>query len=240
MRKLLLASAILTIGVAGASAADLGPRSYTKAPALAPAYDWSGFYIGGQAGAASLSPSFKDDDHFFDSQSFNPDRKYSFTGGVYGGYNWQLNSLVVGVDAQWSWYGDNSVTIFPFGTRTAADSSFFLSTKVLDAGSVKARVGLAFQDTLVYVAAGPAWANSTFTVAGGDIFNEVSETAYRSGIAVAAGAEHMFTPHLVGRGQIQYSDFGTQHLTTIDRRLSLTFGQQTSIVEATAGLAYKF
>ena len=100
MRKLLLASAILTIGVAGASAADLGPRSYTKAPALAPAYDWSGFYIGGQAGAASLSPSFKDDDHFFDSQSFNPDRKYSFTGGVYGGYNWQLNSLVVGVDAQ--------------------------------------------------------------------------------------------------------------------------------------------
>jgi outer membrane immunogenic protein len=238
MRKLVLASTILTIGVASASAADLGPRSYTKAPALAPAYDWSGFYIGGQAGGASLSPSFKDDNDFFGG-GLNPDRKYSFTGGVYGGYNWQLNSLVVGVDAQWSWYSDNSVTTFPFGTRTAIDSSFFLSTKVLDAGSVKARVGLAFQDTLVYVAAGPAWANSTFTVGGGDIFN-VSETAYRSGIAVAAGAEHMFTPHLVGRGQIQYSDFGVQHLNTVDPRNPLTFGQQTSIVEATAGLAYKF
>ena len=241
MRKLLLASTILTIGVASASAADLGPRSYTKAPALAPAYDWSGFYIGGQAGGASLSPSFKDDDDFFGNKGLNPDRKYSFTGGVYGGYNWQLNSLVVGVDAQWSWYGDSSVTSIPGGTKAVLEGfNFFLRTKVLDAGSVKARVGLAFQDTLVYVAAGPAWANSTFTVGGGDIFNEVSETAYRSGIAVAAGAEHMFTPHLVGRGQIQYSDFGTQHLNTIDPRLPLTFGQQTSIVEATAGLAYKF
>lgn len=242
MRKLLLASTILTFGVASASAADLGPRSYTKAPALAPAYDWSGFYIGGQAGAASLSSSFKDDDDFFDNQGLNADRKYSFTGGVYGGYNWQFNSLVVGVDAQWSWYGDSSVTSFPFGTRTPLDSSFSISTKVLDAGSVKARVGLAFQDTLVYVAAGPAWANSTFTIEGGTRLNKLSETAYRSGIAVAAGAEHMFTPHLVGRGQIQYSDFGTQHLNAgVDiLRLPRAFGQQTSIVEATAGLAYKF
>ena len=42
-------SAILGIGAA--SAADLPARTYTKAPAVvAPVYDWSGFYIGGDVG----------------------------------------------------------------------------------------------------------------------------------------------------------------------------------------------
>jgi len=208
MRKLLLATTILAFGAAGASAADLAGRPYAKAPVAAPVYSWTGFYIGGQVGGASLSPSFKDYDDFFDNQGLNPDRKFSLTGGVYGGYNWQFNSLVVGVDAQWSWYGNSSVTSFPFGT-VGDNSNFFLTTKVRDAGSVKARVGLALQDTLVYVAAGPAWANSTLSAGApqdGDFsgFN-VSESTYRSGIAVAAGAEHMFTPNWVGRGQIQYS-----------------------------------
>jgi len=204
-------------------------------------YNWTGFYIGGQAGGASISPSFKDYNDFFDNQGLNADRKYSFTGGAYGGYNWQLNSLVVGVDAQWSWYGNSSVTSFPFGT-VGANSAFFLTTELRDAGSVKARVGLALQDTLVYLAAGPAWANSTFNVGGGVRFN-VSESKYQSGIAVAAGVEHMFTPNWVARGQIQYSDFGTQRLNATIAGFNPpinSFGQQTSIVEATAGLAYKF
>ena len=244
MRKLLLATTILTLGVASASAADLAARPYTKAPvAVAPIYSWTGFYVGGQLGGASISPSFKDYDDFFDNQGLNPDRKFSLTGGVYGGYNWQFNSLVVGVDAQWSWYGNSTVTSFPFGTAFDG-SSFFLESKVRDAGSLKARVGLALQDTLVYVAAGPAWANTTLTVGAGPTdgsngFN-VSESTYRTGIAVAAGVEHMFTPNWVGRGQIQYSDFGTQHLTAASSDGPFHFGQQTSIVEATAGLAYKF
>jgi outer membrane immunogenic protein len=82
--------------------------------AVAPIYSWTGFYVGGQLGGASISPNFNDD--FFDNHGLNPDRKFSLTGGVYGGYNWQFNSLVVGVDAQWSWYGNSTVTSFPFGT----------------------------------------------------------------------------------------------------------------------------
>jgi len=239
MRKLLLATTILAFGAAGASAADLAGRPYTKAPAAASVYNWTGLYVGGPLGGASLSPSFKDDNDFFDNQGLNPDRKFSLTGGVYGGYNWQFNSLVVGVDAQWSWYGNSSVTSFPGGTE-GDGSSFFLTTKVRDAGSVKARVGLAFEDTLVYVAAGPAWANSTLTVGVGQDFASISESTYRTGIAVAAGAEHMFTPNWVGRGQIQYSDFGTQHVNGLTDEGTSHFGQQTSIVEATVGLAYKF
>lgn len=245
MKKVLLVSAILAFGAASASAADVGARPSAKAPAaaLAPVYNWTGFYLGGQAGGASLSPRFDDDDGFF-SESVSPERKYSFIGGVYGGYNWQFNSLVIGIDAQWSWFDDGSATRFPFGTGPEDESIFFLTAKVRDAGSVKARIGLAFQETLVYVAAGPAWANSTFHVSS-RLFN-VAQSAYLSGIAVATGVEHLFTPNWVVRGQIQYSDFRAQGVTATYNdgfgasNLRNSFHQQTSIVEATAGIAYKF
>ncbi len=36
--------------VAPALAADIAPRMPVKAPVIAPAYNWSGFYIGGHVG----------------------------------------------------------------------------------------------------------------------------------------------------------------------------------------------
>jgi outer membrane immunogenic protein len=51
MKKLLLAASVLALGSVSALAADLSPRMYSKAPvAIDPGYDWSGFYIGGNAG----------------------------------------------------------------------------------------------------------------------------------------------------------------------------------------------
>src|SRR5258708_37609176 len=54
MRKFLLVTVgLIALGMAApASAADLAPRPYTKAPPpiVAPIYDWTGFYIGGNGG----------------------------------------------------------------------------------------------------------------------------------------------------------------------------------------------
>src|SRR3954468_9209316 len=52
MKKLLLAGAALASLMTAASAADLAARPYTKAPALSPAINWSGFYIGAMGGYA--------------------------------------------------------------------------------------------------------------------------------------------------------------------------------------------
>ena len=41
------------LGAGAASAADLAPWPYTKAPPLAyPVYNWAGFYVGGHLGGA--------------------------------------------------------------------------------------------------------------------------------------------------------------------------------------------
>ena len=61
MKKFLLATVLATVGVmalgmaAPASAADLAPRPYNKAPppVVTPIYDWTGFYIGGNGGWGS-------------------------------------------------------------------------------------------------------------------------------------------------------------------------------------------
>src|SRR3984893_15785486 len=51
MKKLVLALTAVAAFTGSASAADLGARPYTKAPApVAPAYSWTGFYIFGGAG----------------------------------------------------------------------------------------------------------------------------------------------------------------------------------------------
>ena len=54
MKKFLLGTVALVAFAAPALAADLGARTYTKAPAYAPApiYNWTGFYIGGHIGGA--------------------------------------------------------------------------------------------------------------------------------------------------------------------------------------------
>jgi len=50
MKRIVLATALVALGSASALAADLGARSYTKAPAPAPVSNWSGLYIGGNLG----------------------------------------------------------------------------------------------------------------------------------------------------------------------------------------------
>src|SRR6186713_2287066 len=51
MKKLVIALTAVAAFTGSASAADLGARPYTKAPmAVAPAYNWTGFYIFGGAG----------------------------------------------------------------------------------------------------------------------------------------------------------------------------------------------
>ncbi len=50
MKKLVLALSAVAAFTGSALAADLPARTYTKAPMMAPVYNWTGFYIFGGAG----------------------------------------------------------------------------------------------------------------------------------------------------------------------------------------------
>ena len=53
--KRILGTLILTTALtAPGLAADLGARTYSKAPALTPVGNWSGFYVGGSLGYGEI------------------------------------------------------------------------------------------------------------------------------------------------------------------------------------------
>jgi hypothetical protein len=104
---LLAAAAVALAAGQVASAADLGrplPPAPAYVPPPAPVFSWTGFYIGGNLGAAwtqgDVSDSF--------GNSFSNSQKAVFAGGGQVGANYQFNWLVVGVEADFDWLANNS------------------------------------------------------------------------------------------------------------------------------------
>jgi outer membrane immunogenic protein len=127
-----------------AAAADLSVAPLYKAPpppAVAPAYNWSGFYLGINGGGGWGHSNW-------DTSS----DRIGLSGGLAGGtagYNWQIGSAVLGLEGDIDWAnlkGTSSSTLCPAGCST---SDTWLST-------VRGRAGYAFGGVLPYVTGGLA------------------------------------------------------------------------------------
>src|SRR5229473_2443865 len=95
MKRILSTVMVMAALTTPGLAADLGTRTYTKAPVVAPVSNWSGFYVGGNLGygwgdgntAVSFLPSPAD---FGDNNTTLGARSTGVTGGAQLGYNWQI------------------------------------------------------------------------------------------------------------------------------------------------------
>jgi outer membrane immunogenic protein len=73
-----------------------------KAPAV-PAYDWTGFYLGGNLGATNGTSSFSDT-LAAARNTFSSSNPASFLGGGQFGVNYEFRGgLVVGAEAMFDW-----------------------------------------------------------------------------------------------------------------------------------------
>jgi outer membrane immunogenic protein len=205
MKKLFLGTVALTVLATAASAADMAP-SYAKAPPMAaPIYNWTGFYIGLNAGAASsdvnfdvkaaAAPPFAFDAHRFSDQS----RKTGWLAGGQVGYNWQTGMTVLGIEADAQWVGNRvtSDTIFDPFFHGKGRASF--SSNVEWLATLRGRVGIAATPALLlYVTGGVAFAginvryqNAGFGAAfNAPLINTYSATDTRVGWTAGFGAEY--------------------------------------------------
>ena len=201
MKKLLFGAAACLVFAAPAFAADLRPRTYTKAPVYtAPevVYNWTGFYIGGHVGGA-----FPGGSSFEGSDA-------RFLGGVQGGFDYQFaGNWVVGAEAQYSWLGGNSGggVVFPGGTLVTGNTN--------QLGSATARLGYAFGPTLLYAKGGYAWrGNNDIGVSAGGLPAAFTTSGnHRDGYTVGAGLEYMFAPNWSVKGEYQFYNFGNTTFT---------------------------
>ena len=219
------AATTLLLSAGAATAADLPSRS--RAPvaapiAYAPTFTWTGLYAGVNAGYAFGRFSdnniggrlFKDAD--------------GFAGGAQIGYNYQINQLVLGAEADFQAASiEGKPTIAGVGRVSKASIDYF--------GTVRARVGYAMGQTMIYGTGGWAYANAKIDTAPGVLLAGLSSdknTHY--GYAVGAGIEHALTNNVTVRGEYMYVDLEKKNYFTPGSKAGADF----SLVRL--GAAYKF
>ena len=194
MKRFLLATVgLVALGMAApASAADLAPRPYTKAPPpVVAVYYWSGFYIGANGGGA-WSHKCWDATNFRGPVAIG-EGCHNASGGVVGGqigYRWQSAGWVFGLEAQGDWAdltGSNISLFIPAWTNNSKIEAFGLFT---------GQVGYAWNNVLWYVKGGAAVTDDKYrgtVTATGVVFDSASDT--RWGGVVGTGLEFGFAPN---------------------------------------------
>ena len=195
MKKFLLGTVgLLALGMAApASAADLAARPYTKAPPpmVAPIYDWTGFYIGGNGGWGQSRNCFD----FAPTLGgvFVGDGCRERSGGLAGGqigYRWQASQWVFGVEAQGDWADLSSQRI------SLINPLFSTRTKTDGIGLFTGQIGYAWNQALFYVKGGAAVTSNRFSVLENVFGTELaSASATRWGGTIGVGFEYGFTPN---------------------------------------------
>ena len=203
IKKLLLASAATALLTGAASAADL-PRRAAPPPVFTPVpvFTWTGAYFGINAGYA-FDASSRTNNTFAvpfpyaapgTVASFRNRSQDGFSGGGQIGYNWQLtpgSGVVIGVeaDAQYLDFGRNRNNAFISGA--VAPGYYVTDPRGLSSldyfGTVRGRLGYAFDRTLVYGTGGFAYGSGSADRSfGGYAGND----SFRTGYAVGGGIEY--------------------------------------------------
>lgn len=197
--------------------------------------DWSGAYAGIQGGYA-----FGEVDYDIFGSTFNAldDDIDGLTVGVYGGWNWQVDSLVLGVDASLSYVDIDQDSPFA-STPTGPDG--VLTTELQFLSTIRGRVGYAFDNFLIFAAGGLAVAKVDATLEGdsGSGFGSPEDENWHTGFTVGAGVEAKLSDAWSARLEYSYVDLGEEDYsfdgaTTLDGDIGL----DAHMVRV--GLAYQF
>lgn len=178
-----------------ASAADMAarPRKAPPPQAVVAVYDWSGFYIGANAGYGSSRSCL--DFVTFDGQPFaEPDGCHNATGGTAGGqfgYRWQMGTWVFGAEAQGNWADLNGST----ASQVFADTT--VHSRLKSFGLFTGQVGYAWNNLLFYAKGGAAVVNNDYSyrftfLNQNFLLNSATNT--RWGGTIGVGVEYGFAP----------------------------------------------
>jgi len=218
----------LGLGLSGAaSAADLGTRPapvYTKAPMMAPAFSWTGCYVGGNAGGAWSKTAINIP--AYPSPNSETDTSSAIGGGQVG-CNYQVSQFVFGIEGDYDWTKLSGSSL----SGNGGTELFHVDFNSL--ATARGRLGWAWDRTLLYATGGAAWThiNSNYVpVAGG--FN----TATYQGWVAGGGIEYAFAQNWIVGAEYLHAAFDTKNFIF----LGPTNVQEKSIDVVRARLSYKF
>ncbi len=212
MKRLLIATTALTaLAVTAAVAADLpAQRMPAKAPVMMPAYNWTGFYLGVNLGGAWTDTAITDIS--------------GVIGGAQIGYNWQAlgSPFVFGIEADFQ--GSSQ-------SKTVTAGPVSASAKLPWFGTVRGRLGYAFDRVMVYATGGFAYQELEVSLTAPLIAASASQTG--TGYTVGGGIEWAFWDRWSTKAEYLYVN--TSGITV----LGVSSGRVDNNV-VRAGLNYRF
>ena len=253
MRRIGLALFASLAFVGAASAADMPMKApIVKAPVMVPPYNWTGFYVGLNAGG---SWGRQDNDLVTVPGGVvglsNSDSLDGFIGGGQIGYNWQINQFVLGVEADFQGSGQKADGSFliPFIPAIVAPAVPGLTANYTDKlewfGTVRARAGYTWDRWLAYVTGGWAFGHGTLSGTGtttpaGTVLAFSTSQDY-SGWTIGGGLEWAFADHWSAKAEYLYIDFGNGPTVVVNTAgsLAIASGKMTDNI-ARLGVNYHF
>jgi outer membrane immunogenic protein len=199
----------------------------SSTPAFGGDYNWTGFYLGANAGVGINASSYKlTPAGAFLTDGFpatNPQRTDSadldgpaFTGGVQGGYNWQVERFVVGLETDFNYNGVDQTDIVnrPLARPVVGNFVHNVSQKLDWFGTMRGRAGVTpLPEWLLYVTGGLAYGHVSsetrvlFSV--GDDLYAGSRSTTRVGWTIGAGSEVAIASAWSIKLEYLYVDLGT-------------------------------
>jgi outer membrane immunogenic protein len=238
MKKLVMAAAAAVLFCAPALAADLAAKASPRA-----LFDWSGFYVGGNAGYGFSSSDSSL--NFPPVLTINGDTDPK--GGIYGGHfgaqkqfsnNWVLGAQVTLLGASMK---DTSPVTF-----NGAAFGLNKGIKISAIGLAEAKLGYAMESgsmpTLPYVTAGAACARSDTSLSVGGLGSITSNKADACGWTIGAGVDWaLATPGWIFGVKYNYADLrSVDHSFPIIGGIGLSLPDKQTLNLLQAQVSYKF
>ncbi len=221
MKRLLMAGALALAAGGQALAADLPQPGPPRAPATyvpvpAPAFSWSGIYVGINGGYAFGSGDF--------SSGASVSGVNGFLAGGTIGANYQWGRFVLGIEGDGDWTSLD-------GKTTPACSTCEVKSSWL--ATARGRAGYAFDRILFYGTGGAAFGN----VQGGPIGGPF-DSGTQIGWTVGGGIEAAIAPNWTAKVEYLYVNLGNLNCTAAGCLAGNTLNVTESVVRA--GINYKF
>lgn len=221
-RALITLFSTLSISLTPAVAADF----------YAPAYNWTGFYIGGQAGLATGNTQGDPDLPFGPPELFSTD--YSIDGALYGGhvgYNFQAGNLVFGLEGT---FDGSSIQ-----GNTACVLVLECEREVNWVGTLVGRIGYAQGPAMVYGLGGVAWAamDTEVSIAGVSL---LSGDDTHTGWVLGGGLAYAVSDNIIARIEYAHMDFGSETHVLADGPFTVDDDVDAKLDTVRIGVSFKF
>ncbi|MGL4241743.1 MAG: outer membrane protein, partial [Beijerinckiaceae bacterium] len=160
------------------------------------------------------------------TKSVRTDGRTGFTAGGTAGYNHQIGQIVIGAEGDYNYSGlrGNGLT-FPGLAPARAELTSF--------GTIRGRLGVAFDRALVYGTGGYAFGFSEATA------GFVKQSSTHHGYAIGGGLEYAFTQNVSAKAEYLYMPFEAKGVSALP---GVAFGGKTGVDASVVrgGINYRF